>query len=92
MTQELFNQIFDQLQHNQELQKEWENEYPEYAKSQPFYFGIKYTLTTHFEGPLTIAYGLAPENMAGKCLIINSDYRMETFRYGCEDMIKFIKK
>ncbi len=92
MTQELFNQIFDQLHHDHELQKEWENEYPEFAKSQPFYFGNKYTLTTNYEGPLTIAYGLAPENMEGRCLIINDGYRMEIFRYGCENMIKFIKK
>jgi len=40
-------------------------------------FGNSFQLSKSWNDPLTIGHGLAPEGLAGKCLVVQKGYKME---------------
>lgn len=67
--------------------------FPEVFKNEPFKFGRNYMIGTSYGGtPLMIGLGLAPDGLEKKCLVLNSDFTMETMEHVGATILIFREK
>ena len=79
--------------------KKIETKFPEVFKPktpEAFTFSKKrdnaFSLTANWNGPLTVGWGLAPDNLKGKCLAVHPDYKMEVKTKDGYQILVFRKK
>ena len=96
LSADMIRKLYDSTD-DYELREELESQYPELF-SKIFEFGEKYAIDIQFhdESPLTIGYGITPNNgeqFSGKCLIVrNQLWNMKQVTQGDMTFIYFEKK
>lgn len=66
-------------------------QFPEVFLPKIHNFGTSYTISTISDGPLLIGLGLAPDGLEHQCLVVATDYEMETRQYDGKQILIFKK-
>lgn len=74
-----------------EWKKKIEKKFPKLFKDKLYEFGDSYNISTDGFGdkPLIIGKGMVPSELRGKCLIVDSNYKMEVIMDGSTQILTF---